>query len=479
MPKMVFPDLVWAGTEHSLMLAHEAYERTSQVAIERQAGTGRDEEEETPYNFRMQGDIGVVEIKGGMTNRDSWVNRYVGLISYADIRRGLIYAASRADVKTIVLDIDSGGGAVSGVADTANLIATIDSKVKPVYAISDGAMASAAYWVGSGARKVFLSNTAVMGSIGVIATHMEYSKMLKEAGVGVTVVRAGQYKALANSFEPLTEAAQKQLQDLLNGTYKVFIGWVADQRKVSADEADRRMGQGREFLGQDAVTAGLADGVESFDSMMSKLQRQLDKANSSNQNSVTFQRGVSMPKQALTEQEIAALAAGAPLVAATKTGAEPEGQPDTTKPAAEVPAQEDPAKPAAATPAAEVTEVKEEKDQVVGFLRAELKDRDSQLVTAKVELKQAQDKVASMEAGHTGLVAIAAASIKHMRVAMKLPAIDASGLSTEQILAEHKSLVDQFTSTFKAGGVAAVSSQEAAEVKADPHRKARVAATRI
>ena len=113
------------------------------------------------------------------------------MTTYPDIRRAAIFGATDEKVSAILLDIESGGGSVNGVSDTGNLISMINDNVKPVTAFTDGLMASAAYWLGSSAGDVYSSKTSVVGSIGVISTHMEISAMLKKEGVGVTVMRAG------------------------------------------------------------------------------------------------------------------------------------------------------------------------------------------------------------------------------------------------------------------------------------------------
>ena len=145
--KNTFPEVLWAGTEHSLALAMEAHDRMMAGAFSDDEED--DDDDEVPFNYSVQGDVGIIAIKGSLTNRDVWYNRYLGVTSYADIRKALMYAAS-SDVKAIVLDIDSGGGAVSGVADAGNLIKLIDQSVKPIYSFTDGAMCSAAAaWDGS------------------------------------------------------------------------------------------------------------------------------------------------------------------------------------------------------------------------------------------------------------------------------------------------------------------------------------------
>lgn len=482
----VYHDQVWAGTEHSYLVAVEGGSKVmAQVGVKAQA---HDDDEDAPYNFSLQGNIGVVSIKGSLVNRDSEWNRYFGIMSYGEVRRALIHAAESPGVKAIVLDIASGGGAVNGVGDTANLISQIDSKVKPIYAFSDANMTSAAYWLGSSARKVYNSNLAKLGSIGVIAVHMEVSKMMEEQGVGVTVLRSGKYKALANQYEPLSEAGQKQVQRELDATYSVFVEHVAEARGVSVEIADQKMGQGREFIGAEAVDAGLSDGITSFDELMSKLSAKLlDSQGSSPNNLANLQRGLPMKRKALTEQDIAAIAAGAAPVTATVDGsAATPGETAAADPQAAASAPvTDPAAPeaAAGTEAPKAAEEPKKDDSaVLAFVQGELRAAQEQIVKLNVDLNQANAKVASMQTNHEGLLKIAAAAVRNMKVALGLSATDLTSLSAEQLLAEHASTSEAFQKAFKAGGVAAVNmpDEKAATGPAlDPHYKARIAATRL
>jgi len=464
--KNTFPEVLWAGTEHSLALAMEAHDRLM-------AGAFSDDEEdddEAPFNYSVQGEVGIIAIKGSLTNRDSWYNRYIGVTSYGDIRNALTYAAGQSGIKAILLDIDSGGGAVNGVADASSLIQLIDKNVKPVYAFTDGTMCSAAYWLGCSARETYSSNVSTVGSIGVIATHMEYSKALKEAGVGVTVIRAGEFKALANSVEPLSDKAKTQLQTQLNSAYQVFLEHVADCRNTTVNLCDANMAQGREFFGKDALAAGLVDGIESFDSVMTKISvKLLDNEKYSNNNLGNYQRGIDMGKKALTETDIAALAAGVDIEAS----AEPEA----------TPVAEEIVEPAAETPV--VTETENEKHEgnasVVSFLQAQVKDKDAEILNLSVELKGIKDKVASMEATHTGLTDVVRKAVAGMKVRMGASNVDLSAASAQELLADYAATADAFVKTFKAGGVAAVdaASAENQSPQISPRHMARVNAARF
>ncbi len=465
--KNTFPEVLWAGTEHSLALAMEAHDRMMAGAF---SDDDEEDDDEVPFNYSVQGEVGIIAIKGSLTNRDSWYNRYIGVTSYGDIRNALTYAAGQSGIKAILLDIDSSGGAVNGVADASSLIQLIDKNVKPIYAFTDGTMCSAAYWLGCSARETYSSNVSTVGSIGVIATHMEYSKAMKEAGIGVTVIRAGEFKALVNSVEPLSDKAKTQLQTQLNSAYQVFLEHVADCRNTTVNLCDANMAQGREFFGKDALAAGLVDGIESFDSVMTKISvKLLDNEKYSNNNLGNYQRGIDMGKKALTETDIAALAAGVDIEAS----AEPEA----------TPVAEEIVEPAAETPV--VTETENEKHEgnasVVSFLQAQVKDKDAEILNLSVELKGIKDKVASMEATHTGLTDVVRKAVAGMKVRMGASNVDLSAASAQELLADYAATADAFVKTFKAGGVAAVdaASAENQSPQISPRHMARVNAVRF
>lgn len=452
-----FPEPIWLGTNTSLDAARHAYDSFMAGQIKageiKAFGNDNDEETEKPFNYQVQGDIGVVTISGSLTNKDAWYNRYFGITSYNDIRKSLDFAARDGSAKEILLYVDSGGGSVAGVADTAEMIKTIDAKIKPVYAFTDGTMASAAYWLGSSARKVYNSDTAMVGSIGVIMTHMEYSKQLKDAGVGVNVLRAGEFKALLNSVEPATKVALEQAGEMLQAAYGVFLDAVATNRNVSTKVADDKMAQGREFFGAKAVEAGLTDGVTTLDKLVSKMQARLDKATSTTSNpGHSFQPGNTPMKRALTEQDIAAIQSGAQLEGAVEQGTDPKaGDPAPA-------ATEEQTKPAA-----DVTESQEKKDDgVLAFVQGQLAAANTQVVDLKVQLAAATAQLEAMKASQTGLLEIAAGSLRTINVALGRPA-ETSGMDASAIIAAHTAASAVFKEKFKVGGVAAASDKETAD----------------
>lgn len=475
MPR-VTEEKVWAGTEASLHAALDAEEaRATRMA----AGDRISDKDRETSRLLAIDDAGVatISIKGPLTNDgDSDWNEWLGMTGYPEIREAMISAATDASVQHIILDIDSGGGAVSGVDDTAKLIRLVHDNVKPVTAFTDGSMYSAAYWLGSSAGEVYASKAAGMGSIGVIATHMERSEMLKEAGIGVTVVRAGKYKALANGVEKLTEEGKAQIQAGVDAAYKIFVGHVAEMRGKSYEFADSVMAQGRDFYGQAGADAGLVDGIKSFDQVMSDVKRNfvdpsIKTAYTSGKQATGLrvekdngENGMGMKvRKALSEQDIAALAAGATLEAdqAPETGAQAETDVAAQVDDVEVSAQVETSDEASVegTGVGQAAEV-DASAGALKFVAEQLRAAQDELVASKIEASKLKDKLETLEAVVEPLKDIAAKAVNNMRVALGGSLIDMSASSPAQILAEHVSVSASFASKFKVGGVSATNVEE-------------------
>ena len=489
----------WAGSETSLQSAIEAEE----AVVQRMAfGTMEDDEDEDePRLLSVDGGLATINIKGPLVNSDSPYLQYYGLTGYGEIREALLAAANDTEVKHILLDVDSGGGAVSGVDDTAKLIRLINDKVKSVTAFTDGIMASAAYWLGSSAGNVYSGKSALVGSIGVIATHKEYSEAYKKEGVGVTVVRAGKHKALANSNEKLTPEGKAQIQQIVDASYEVFVDHVATMRGKSYDYADKTMADGQEFIGQATVDVGLTDGVRTYDALVTDLkekiialeQKSLDNrvvsnkglyGSASSPDAAPLNGELTMAKKALTEADIAALAAGATGVdveaAAPAAVDQPvvEGAADGVQAeAGNLEAQEE----VVAAAESAVTEQVVTVDATVQLLSSQLKEKDAALLEAGIKLNELQSKLADVEASQTPLLQIAGKSIANMQVALGGSALSIEGMSAAAVLAEHDRVSEVFKTKFKVGGVAAVSAEAPADQQTpvDPRHLARVNAVRF
>lgn len=170
-----------------------------------------------------------------------------------------LFADPRID--QVVLNINSPGGSVLGISPLIDCLRNKGSK--QLVAIANHVCASAAYWIASACDQVYLaSQTAVVGSIGVIATHMDLQEEMKKWGVKITEIVAGTQKNLASPYRKIDEAAQKYYQNRVEEIYAIFVTDVSAGRNLPEDTI--RAMEGTDLLGKSAIEAGLADGFVNF-----------------------------------------------------------------------------------------------------------------------------------------------------------------------------------------------------------------------
>ncbi len=193
----------------------------------------------------------VVPIKGTMT-------RYGDLCSWGteDIANWILEANADASVSAIVLEINSPGGEVDG---TQYLGDVIKYSQKPVVAWVAGMAASAGYWVASQAREIMLESetTSDVGSIGVLAMHVDASAYYEKEGFKVQIIRSegSEDKALFNSVEPLSDAAMGDIKQSLKVVRDTFIKTVKAGRPNIADDVF----SGKMYDGKTAKSKGMVD----------------------------------------------------------------------------------------------------------------------------------------------------------------------------------------------------------------------------
>jgi len=130
-------------------------------------------------------------------------------------------------------------------------------------------VASAAYYIASAADKIFISgDMPPIGSIGVVTSHIDYSKMDERHGIKETEIYAGKYKRIASYVEPLSQEGREYIQDRVDYIYSIFVNDVAKYRGVSVDTVLKNMADGQIFIGRQALDAGLVDGVSTFDQLL-------------------------------------------------------------------------------------------------------------------------------------------------------------------------------------------------------------------
>lgn len=221
--------------------------------------------------FEVIDGVAVIAVEGVVAKRANMFMEISGGTSMQLIERDLKDALADASVHSIILTIDSPGGTVDGTQTLASAVRQAQA-IKPVVALASGTMASAAYWIGSAAQAVYITDgTTNVGSIGVVAKHMDVSAAEKAAGVKTTEIYAGKFKRIASQYETLSQEGRQSIQDAVDYTYGLFVDAVATQRGVSTETVLQNMADGRVFIGQQAIDAGLVDGVSTLGELVQQL----------------------------------------------------------------------------------------------------------------------------------------------------------------------------------------------------------------
>ena len=219
--------------------------------------------------------LAVIDISGSLVNRSSWLDAPSGLTSYANIREEFDLAMASPAIRGVLMRIDSNGGECAGCFDLADAIFAMRG-AKPIWAVVDDAAFSAAYMLASAADKVFVSRTGGVGSIGVVATHVDASGSDEKAGLKYTMLTAGAHKKDFNAHEPLSEGARSELQAEIDRLYRLFVETVARNRGMPAEAV--RATEARLYFGEGAVAAGLADAVFPFDQTAAQMAANIRRA---------------------------------------------------------------------------------------------------------------------------------------------------------------------------------------------------------
>lgn len=218
-----------------------------------------------------KGTIAVLPVRGIISPRLDWVTEYFGGGSSTEsLGRHLESLVSDPDVSLILLDIDSPGGTVAGTPEFAEQVFQARSR-KPIIAIANSLAASAAYWIATAANELYITPSGEAGSIGVFAEHLDISKFLEKEGIKPTLIHAGEFKVEGNQYSPLTDEAAAEIQRSVNGYFGMFIKAVAKHRGTTEARVRKDFGRGRLVRAEEAVARGMADGIDSYRSLIDRI----------------------------------------------------------------------------------------------------------------------------------------------------------------------------------------------------------------
>lgn len=223
--------------------------------------------------YRREGSAGIVSITGELVNRGAWLGASSGLTSYEGILQQVRAAASDGEVESILLDINSPGGEAFGMSDTAREIRKA-AGAKKVVAVINSVAASAAYGLATAANEIVITESGIAGSIGVVMVHFDRTGQASREGVKATVITNtdGHDKARGHPFAALSADDVAFMRTRADRIMDGFVKLVVDHRPKLSGKAVRSQ-RANTFIGEDAIRAGLADRVGTFDQVLDQVAR--------------------------------------------------------------------------------------------------------------------------------------------------------------------------------------------------------------
>jgi signal peptide peptidase SppA len=203
-------------------------------------------------------DTAIIPIIGAISRYDTICSRVFGGVSVEEISANLAAAMASSSVKSILLEVDSPGGQVAGIADLADEIKAA-SQLKPVVAFVSDTSASAAYWLTAASSKIVLSQSAFVGSIGVVASFIDSSKA--DSARGVSRIEIVSSNAPRKRPDLSSDDGLSQIREQVDALESIFIKTIANFRGTTIENVVSNFGQGDIVIAPDAVRRGMADSV--------------------------------------------------------------------------------------------------------------------------------------------------------------------------------------------------------------------------
>lgn len=184
-------------------------------------------------------------------------------------------AAEDSSVKGILLEVNSPGGAVYEIAESAKALKQVQEEGIPIYVTMKSMAASGGYYISASADKIFATSETTTGSIGVIMSSLNYAGLYEKLGIKDATIKSGPLKDIGSSSRPATTEDQAVLQAYVDSAYSRFVKFVSEGRGMS-DEVVRKLADGRIYDGEQAKEVGLVDEIGYPDEALTALRQDFD-----------------------------------------------------------------------------------------------------------------------------------------------------------------------------------------------------------
>ena len=185
------------------------------------------------------------------------------ILSSEQVNKQLNDFSERADIKAIVMRINSGGGVVGASQEIYEKVKDLKDRIPIIISVNNVA-ASGAYYAALESEMIVANNGSLVGSIGVILDYPVVTELFKKLGVQVETIKSGKLKDSGSPTRPVSKADREYFQSVVDDQHEQFITAVAEARNLPIEDV-RKLADGRIFTGNQALELSLIDTIGTFE----------------------------------------------------------------------------------------------------------------------------------------------------------------------------------------------------------------------
>lgn len=249
-------------------------------------------------SYQVKNGIAILPVSGTLVHKLGTLRPYSGMTGYDGLTARLQMAVNDPDVRGILLDIDSPGGQAAGAFDCADMIYRLREQ-KPVWALCNDMVCSAAMLLAAACTHRLVTQTAKIGSIGVMMAHTSYEKQLAQEGVDITLIYSGKHKVDGNSIQALPAGVRADFQRRIDEARRMFVDKVALYTGLSSEAVMNT--EAAVYDGQAGIDTGLADqlinAADAVEVMVSAINKEIKGEKNMSQTNVSIIEAVAQENQ--------------------------------------------------------------------------------------------------------------------------------------------------------------------------------------
>ncbi|MCQ2348762.1 MAG: signal peptide peptidase SppA [Paludibacteraceae bacterium] len=177
--------------------------------------------------------------------------------------------AKNDKVKAVVLRVNSPGGSANASEQIWHALQVLRQKGLPVVASMGDLAASGGYYISCGADYIYAEPNTITGSIGIFGLVPDVSGLREKVGIDLDAVGTNKFSTSAMLLNGMNNDERQLMQSMVERGYELFTMRCAEGRHTTQDSI-KQIGEGRVWLGTDALQIGLVDAMGTIDNAIAK-----------------------------------------------------------------------------------------------------------------------------------------------------------------------------------------------------------------